>query len=120
MNNYTQGPPTFYFKERKGRLNWEKLDSVDLNELRSGANMPALESCLGNITYAALSPEDCERFEDPNLLKMFRVSQYGLEYLLNYQNYLYGQTQGLDAAYKQGEAAVRKSYSEGELIFFCR
>ena len=105
-NQTTTGPPTFYFKERKGKLNWQKLLAVDLDELRSGANTPVLESCLGNLTYAALNEEDCERFEDPMLLKMFRLTQYGLEYLLNYQNYLFGQTQTLDQAYKQAEENV--------------
>ena len=106
VNNFTGGPPTIYFKERKAKLNWQKLNSIDLERLHEPSNLHLLEACLGNITYAGLDQQDCEKFADPTLLKMFRLSQYSLEYLMNYQNHLYTQSQNLDMMYRQTEESL--------------
>lgn len=111
ISNLTSGHPTFYFKQKKAHLNWDKINTIDPEEVRDGANKHLLEACLGNVVFAKLSEEDCEHFHDPVLLKMFRLSQYGLEYLLNYQNYLFSQMQNLNLAYNQAGESVRFNYN---------
>ena len=60
-----------------------------------------VQSVLENITFAHLEPEDLDRFSDSNFLKVFRLSQYCIEYLLFTQNYLEGVARFLDQKYKE-------------------
>jgi len=98
--------PSFFFRERKGKINWRNIANLDIDKLIEEGDVNQLENYLSNITYAALDKEDFERMGDATLLKLFRLSQYGLEYLLNCQNYLAEQTQVLDISYRQTEDKV--------------
>ena len=55
---------------------------------------------LQNITYAQLDREDMERFGDDNFIKLFKLSQMSIEYLVYTQNYLECLTRTLDLQYK--------------------
>jgi len=98
-----QNPPSFMFRERKGKVNWRNIANLDVDELIGKGDIRMLESYLSNIAFANLEKEDVESFGDVNLLKLFRLSQYGLEYLLNCQNYLASQAQALDYQYRASE-----------------
>lgn len=101
-----QQPPSFLFRERKGRVNWRNLANLDIDDLVGRGDIKALEAHLSNITFANIEREDLEKFGDATLLKLFRLSQYGLEYLLNCQNYLANQTQAMDNQYRNSQELV--------------
>jgi len=104
-------PPAFLYRERKGKVNWRNISNLDIDDLIGRGDVRALETYLSNITFANIEKEDLEKFGDATLLKLFRLSQYGLEYLLNSQNYLANQAYLLDNQYKLSEDKVndRKS-----------
>ena len=45
-------------------------------------DLRSLESLLQNITYAKVEREDVERFGDDYFVKLFRLSQLSIEYLI--------------------------------------
>jgi len=103
----SQNPPVFMFRERKGKINWRNIANLDVDDLIGRGDVRSLETHLSNITFSNIEKEDIETFGDATLLKLFRLSQYGLEYLLNCQNYLSGQSQVLDNQYRHSEDRVK-------------
>jgi len=106
----SQNPPVFMFRERKGKLNWRNIANLDVDDLIGRGDVRSLETHLSNITFSQVEQEDIEKFGDATLLKLFRLSQYGLEYLLNCQNYLSNQSQVLDNQYRHSEDRVLDNY----------
>jgi len=70
------------FKERSGRINWRQLMNVDIDRLTKEIDLPSLEVMLNNVTYANLDREDVERLGDQHFVKLFRIAQLTIEYLL--------------------------------------
>lgn len=103
-------PPKFAFQERQGRLAWRQIMNVNLETVRSEVDLRQLEGLLQNLTYAEFDREDIEKVGDANVVKLFRVAQMSIEYLIYTQNYLETLTKSLDAHYKhvyEGEARVK-------------
>ena len=101
-------PPKFSFQERSGRINWRALMNTDLDQIVSTVDLRQLEALLQNITYAQLDREDLERLGDAHFVKLFRLSQLSIEYLIYTQNYLETMTKSLDAHYEHAQKeAVR-------------
>ena len=61
--------------------------------------MRAYEGLLQNIVYAKIDRDDVDRFAD-DFVRLFRLSQMCLEYLIYSQNYLECLTKALDVQYK--------------------
>jgi zinc finger protein DZIP1 len=61
--------------------------NVDLDRVQKELDLATLETLLNNITYASLDREDLERLGDQHFLKLFRVAQLTIEYLLYTQDY---------------------------------
>jgi hypothetical protein len=99
--NFISSEPTFTFKQRAGRLNWRQIQGLDLSRIVETGDVVSLQSVLENITYASLDREDLERFSDSSLIKLFKLSQLSIEYLMHSQNKLYSQAQSLDSQYKE-------------------
>ena len=82
--------PQFIFKDRQssgGRINWRQLMNVDLDKVTKEIDLQTLETLLNNVTYANLDREDLERLGDQHFVKLFRISQLTIEYLLYTQDY---------------------------------
>ena len=60
---------------------------------------------LENICFADVSKEDVTTISDESFVKLFRLTQLIIEYLLNVQDEIYGQS--VDVA-KQYDKVVRK------------
>jgi zinc finger protein DZIP1 len=56
--------------------------NVDLDKVVKELDLSTLESLLNNITYANLESEDFSRLGDDQFVKLFRISQMTIEYLL--------------------------------------
>ena len=74
--------------------------SADADKICNEVDLRQLESLLQNITYAKVDRDDIERFGDDNFIKLFRLSQMSIEYLIYTQNYLECLTKTLDLQYK--------------------
>ncbi len=70
-----------------GHLNWEAISQTDPCDLAQHLDINVISSLVQNITYAKLESEDIQRLRDPNLIKMFKLYQLAVEYLLYVQNY---------------------------------
>ena len=93
-------PPKFQFQERQGRINWRTVLNTDVDKLVKDIDLRQLESLLQNLTYAQLDREDLERMGDAHFVKLFRLAQLSIEYLIYTQNYLETLTKTLDMQYK--------------------
>ena len=70
----------YYFRERKHRLDWHVVDSIDLDSIILMSDNKALASRLYEFTFAALGPNDVE---DPLIMKFIHFLQYSMEYMLH-------------------------------------
>lgn len=74
--------------------------NTDIERITTDVDLRTLESLLQNITYSLLDREDLERMGDAHFVKLFRLSQLSIEYLIYTQNYLETLTKSLDFHYK--------------------
>ncbi|CDW86485.1 zinc finger protein dzip1l [Stylonychia lemnae] len=116
-------PPKFSFQERTGRINWRALMNTDLDKISKEVDLKTLEALLQNITFAQLDRDDLERLGDMHFIKLFRLSQYSIEYLLYTQNYMESLCKNLDVEYRQTyektmktEEMIRKYQQELKII----
>ena len=56
--------------------------NADVDKISEQVDLRQLESLLQNITYANLDRDDMERLGDENFIKLFRLSQMSIEYLM--------------------------------------
>ena len=82
--------------------------NTDLDSLVTNVDLATLEQLLQNITYARLDRDDLERLGDSHFIKLFRLSQLSIEYLIYTQNYLETLTRSLDLHYKHSFEEARK------------
>ena len=81
--------------------------NTDIDKLIREVDLRQLEQLLQNITYASLDREDMDRFGDDNFIKLFKLSQMSIEYLVYTQNYLECLTRTLDIQYKNSIAQTQ-------------
>ena len=82
--------------------------NTDIDRLVGEVDLATLEQLLQNITYARLDREDLERLGDAHFIKLFRLSQLSIEYLIYTQNYLETLTRSLDLHYKHSYEETKK------------
>lgn len=74
--------------------------NVDLDKVVKEVDLKSLELLLQNITFATIDRDDLERLGDNHFIKLFRLTQFSIEYLLYTQNYLESLCKSLDVQYK--------------------
>jgi zinc finger protein DZIP1 len=86
------------FRDRLGggRINWRQLMNVDLDRVVKEIDLQTLETLLNNLTYANLDKDDLDRLGDAHFVKLFRLSQLTIEYLLYTQDYFQSVNKVLD------------------------
>jgi zinc finger protein DZIP1 len=108
--------PQFMFKDRGvqggGRINWRQLMNVDLDKVQKEIDLSTLEALLNNVTYANLDREDLERLGDAHFVKLFRISQLTIEYLLYTQDYFQSVNKVLDKKGKEWYEAAKELESK--------
>jgi zinc finger protein DZIP1 len=70
--------------------------NVDLDKITREVDLKSLEGLLQNITFAQLDRDDLERLGDQHFIKLFKLSQLSIEYLLYTQSYLESLCKSLD------------------------
>ncbi|XP_070607312.1 cilium assembly protein DZIP1-like isoform X3 [Erythrolamprus reginae] len=86
--------PPFQFRLRREEPDWRRLSTVDVDRVAAEMNVAVLQEHLEHVTYCNVGQERCPRCScpaDPLLLKLLRLAQLCLEYLLHSQNYLSAQ-----------------------------
>ncbi|XP_007666160.1 zinc finger protein DZIP1 isoform X1 [Ornithorhynchus anatinus] len=105
------GPfPFFQFRPRQESVDWRRLSSIDVDKVAGELDFLTLQENMANITFCKLEDEKCRHCQaglDPVLLKLIRLAQLTIEYLLHSQEFLSAQLQAL-------EQQLRRSLADGE------
>eukprot|EP00516_Mucochytrium_quahogii_P004567 CAMPEP_0203760322 /NCGR_PEP_ID=MMETSP0098-20131031/13641_1 /ASSEMBLY_ACC=CAM_ASM_000208 /TAXON_ID=96639 /ORGANISM=" , Strain NY0313808BC1" /LENGTH=917 /DNA_ID=CAMNT_0050653835 /DNA_START=81 /DNA_END=2834 /DNA_ORIENTATION=+ len=80
---------SFYFQQRHGKIDLRAISRVDLEALVEQVDIETLQTHLENITFSELDDADMKTYTDDNFMKLFRLTQLTVEYLLNVQHTLY-------------------------------
>ena len=75
----------FFFQQRRGKLDMRSLARVDVERVIEEVDVGTLQMHLENLTFSDLCTEDMVAYTDEHFLKLFRLSQLTIEYLLNVQ-----------------------------------
>ena len=110
---------SFQFQPRVGKINWRKIADVDLSLLSSTVNVDLLQELIENITFADVTESDLSYFTDSYFLKLFRIAQLTIEYLLFVQNFLstsFAETNEKLQKVVESESALKLKLSESESV----
>ncbi|XP_060047753.1 cilium assembly protein DZIP1 isoform X8 [Erinaceus europaeus] len=105
------GPlPVFQFRPRLESVDWRRLSAIDVDKVAGAVDVLTLQENIMNITFCKLEDEKCPHCQggvDPVLLKLIRLAQLTIEYLMHSQEFLTAQLRGL-------EERLRLSLADGE------
>uniref|UniRef100_A0A8W4FNT4 Cilium assembly protein DZIP1 n=1 Tax=Sus scrofa TaxID=9823 RepID=A0A8W4FNT4_PIG len=105
------GPlPFFQFRPRLESVDWRRLSAIDVDKVAGAVDVLTLQENIMNITFCKLEDEKCPHCQsgvDPVLLKLIRLAQLTIEYLLHSQEFLTSQLHHL-------EERLRLSLADGE------
>ncbi|XP_075419655.1 cilium assembly protein DZIP1 isoform X2 [Tenrec ecaudatus] len=105
------GPlPFFQFRPRLESVDWRRLSAIDVDKVAGAVDVLTLQENIMNITFCKLEDEKCPHCQsgvDPVLLKLIRLAQLTIEYLLHSQEFLTAQLHTL-------EERLRQSYQDCE------
>ncbi|KAG9492170.1 hypothetical protein GDO78_000599 [Eleutherodactylus coqui] len=102
----------FKFRTRHESVDWRRIGAIDADRLANELDFVTLQENIMGITFCNIGNEKCPHCHsslDPVLLKLFRLSQYTIEYLLHTQEYLTTNLQTL-------EEKVRATLAETEQV----
>ena len=97
------------FKQRFGKINWNQIIQLDLDSILSHGDIESLQGILENLTYSTLDRDDIERIGDSNLIKVFKLSQLSIEYLIGIHSQL-------DISGKEFVSKQKKYYDENQVL----
>lgn len=98
----------FKFRPRRESVDWRRISAVDIDLVVSQLDVDALQEHISTVTFCSLDGERCQRCQspvDPALIKLFRLAQLTVEWLLHCQEFL---TLNLRAAEERLTAAGRE------------
>uniref|UniRef100_H2Z8K9 Cilium assembly protein DZIP1 n=1 Tax=Ciona savignyi TaxID=51511 RepID=H2Z8K9_CIOSA len=84
-NNLQNPMPAFHFRKRFGDINWRKISSIDVDRVARELDFVTLQE---NISTVAFCNVDAVSDLDPLFVKLFKLAQFTIEYLLHSQEYL--------------------------------
>lgn len=87
-------------------MDWRRINAVDVDLVVSQLDVDALQEHISTVTFCSLDGERCQRCQspvDPALIKLFRLAQLTVEWLLHCQEFL---TLNLRAAEERLTAAA--------------
>lgn len=94
------GPlPVFQFRPRLESVDWRRLSAIDVDKVAGAVDVLTLQENIMNITFCKLEDEKCPHCQggvDPVLLKLIRLAQLTIEYLMHSQEFLTAQLRSLE------------------------
>ncbi|XP_029460581.1 zinc finger protein DZIP1 isoform X2 [Rhinatrema bivittatum] len=91
--------PAFKFRARHESVDWRRIGAIDVDRVASEVDFLTLQEHITNITFCNVENEKCPHCfnsVDPVLLKLLRLAQLTIEYLLHSQEYLTSNVQALE------------------------
>ncbi|XP_014644794.1 PREDICTED: zinc finger protein DZIP1L [Ceratotherium simum simum] len=102
--------PTFKFQPRRESVDWRRISALDVDRVARELDVATLQENIAGVTFCNLDREACSRCGqpvDPALLKVLRLAQLIIEYLLHCQDCL-------SASVAQLEARLQASLGQQE------
>ncbi|XP_075056005.1 cilium assembly protein DZIP1-like isoform X2 [Mixophyes fleayi] len=102
----------FKFRSRHEGVDWRRIGAIDVDRLANELDFATLQENIMGITFCCIEHEKCSHCHnslDPILVKLFRLAQFTIEYLLHSQDYLTSNVQKL-------EEKVHASLCEAEQV----
>ncbi|XP_042315475.1 zinc finger protein DZIP1 isoform X2 [Sceloporus undulatus] len=99
--------PPFQFRPRHESPDWRRLSSVDVDRVAAEVDVAALQEHLAHVAFCTAERERCPRCQapaDPLLLRLLRLAQLCLEYLLHSQDHLAARLRAADEALRAADA----------------
>ncbi|XP_054831000.1 cilium assembly protein DZIP1 isoform X2 [Eublepharis macularius] len=99
--------PPFQFRPRHDSPDWRRLSAVDVARVAAEMDVAALQEHLEHVTFCNAERERCPHCQapaDPLLLRLLRLAQLCLEYLLRSQDYLAAQLRAQQEALRSADA----------------
>ncbi|KAG2430772.1 hypothetical protein HYH02_013611 [Chlamydomonas schloesseri] len=90
MATMTTAPnfPPFKFEPRRARIDWRLLHGIDINSMMRDVDLDTLEKIVNIVAFGDIEAEDTRHLTELNFIKIFRLSQMMIEYLLYVQDCL--------------------------------
>lgn len=101
-------PGSFKFRARHETVDWRRISAVDVDRVACELDFQTLQDHITAVTFCNVVGERCPRCQsqvDPALLKLFRLAQFTVEYLLHSQDCL---TLSLQAAEERLQAEAQE------------
>ncbi|XP_028643904.1 zinc finger protein DZIP1L [Grammomys surdaster] len=92
--------PTFKFQPRRESIDWRRISAVDVDRVARELDVATLQENIAGVTFCNLDQEVCNHCRqpvDPVLLKVLRLAQLIIEYLLHCQDCLSASVAQLEA-----------------------
>nr|XP_019603387.1 PREDICTED: zinc finger protein DZIP1L isoform X2 [Rhinolophus sinicus] len=102
--------PTFKFQPRNESMDWRRISALDVDRVARELDVATLQENIAGVTFCNMDREACSRCGqpvDPALLKVLRLAQLIIEYLLHCQDCL-------SASVAQLEARLQASLGQQE------
>ncbi|KAK2496122.1 hypothetical protein MC885_018333, partial [Smutsia gigantea] len=102
--------PTFKFQPHCESIDWRRISALDVDRVAREVDVAILQELLNGVTFCNLDREACSHCGqpvDPALLKVLRLAQLIIEYLLHCQDCL-------SASVAQLEARLQASLGQQE------
>ncbi|KAG2493967.1 hypothetical protein HYH03_007896 [Edaphochlamys debaryana] len=80
--------PPFKFEPRRSRIDWRLLHGVDINSMVRDVDLDTLEKIVNIVAFGDIEAEDTRHLTELNFIKIFRLAQMMIEYLLYVQDCL--------------------------------
>lgn len=112
----------FKFQSRQGSMDWRRISALDLDRVTWELDVATLQENVADITFCNLDREACRHCGqpvDPALLKVLRLAQLIIEYLLHCQDclstgvaQLEAQLQASLGRWQRGQQELRRQAEE--------
>eukprot|EP01041_Mallomonas_annulata_P001492 gene1492-2874_t len=112
LENGLYGVNGFYFQQRRGKLDLRLVSNIDLDRVVREVDIDILQLHLENITFCNLREEDLRFITDQHVIKLFRIAQLVIEYLLYVQEHLADSLHALATKYSNQKRSLIKKRKE--------
>ncbi|XP_036946582.1 zinc finger protein Dzip1 isoform X2 [Acanthopagrus latus] len=113
----------FKFRPRRESVDWRRINAVDIELVVSQLDVDALQEHISTVTFCSLDGERCQRCQspvDPALVKLLRLAQLTVEWLLHCQEFLtlnlHAAEERLVAAGKEREQLLAQQKKQEEKV----
>lgn len=104
-------------------MDWRRINAVDIELVVSQLDVDALQEHISTVTFCSLDGERCQRCQspvDPALVKLLRLAQLTVEWLLHCQEFLtlnlHAAEERLAAAGKEREQLLAQQKKQEEKV----